>query len=1418
MFKFQTRSRLMVMIALIFAVESVVQPVMALPSVPGPDQLYKESLEAIGESMKPNSDLRRAMALSRVAQMKTGFGGIDPALQEIMNAPMPAIETLLPNFTGVPTDVDPFFMRSERWENAEAQVRDYATLARKDSVEIYVPGSAKKLVVNYPLRQLIATDEYLFFQLAADSNQYDRWAGMAGSVGGGFFAVEISQLNMHAKRGSPVPFFFLPIEGKNWRSNLQALDIVEGDFLTLTNGIDPAFSIPMKEIRDLIQVSKANLDYSVLVALTNSNNFRAGSNTRVLPAPGSTAGLGLFFTGLDSSRPGWNFFKDVKYTDLNSSKFKDVVQMNLKQKLFAGFIEKSGKSLPFASLLMTSTPAMAAGDPVADALFRIMIFSGAIGATMVASFIALKTNESLVKKIISVEDKIKSLGKQVPETFQTFRRWLRVQGSLQTSIAQFPLISPSITLQYHFDKLMAGVASGEHTLIRKILNLTVLPNLRHFGKLSVNGRVTVMGAGWAATFGVAVAWAHYFYAMPLFVEHVAPHVFSDGISLALKEFFIDGDPAARAFLWIQLMVGATIGVLRGPADFTMDANSQVIDGIHSKVDEELRREGKNPHDPKIQSLREARIAEYSDKFLVQKGLPPMFERIFDSMSLYQKIASKRGYGQLGGDKPETYQFLADNVNPKSNYKVTKDAEGNPDMSGESFILASRRGMLPTFLRRALTQAEEWNKMDPSPASAKALELVKSMIRDSDRHKKKIQAVANYLYEASEKAQNGMELWDQVLDKEKRAKLRQDLAEIDLMTKSYRQLLIMSQYEGPIEFNTRFLPKIWSEKYGPAESEIAVLLFRRAAASVLDKSKGENYAPRRQDIIAYRDVAVTEALDEVRKSYPELAGKTDQEILSNPDLKTEVNHRATIIIKDKGDAQVAQENAGRFEYKQSWLERRRSRIVFARAEERFRDYVSEHPEMSDADGERIFKDFYAKEATRQIGLHIQGLAPESAKDYRNAQGVSFQPNNGKYETMLKEVRETAELLAKQELDTLNVKTFMAKLSPEAQKQLKLQIYANNFAQVYTDATTLTDSSVSSVDTAQPGMTQKYRQALARGMSAAFAGLDSFEASLNGNLNASARVREILDKPDRMTPEELAIAQADIAAQRAKGRTGTLTPSDEVRAILVKRGRLTAEEFAEVSATIHGQRLARKALGRVVGFQRKAISVVGSAANRGLRFIDSGFNDLHVGRGLTGILNRRLPFAEDFISANMRNMRFWPIGFTFSWAWSCYALYTGIPHSVWVAGFLFQGILQMAPVMWLFRNYRMQGFKPYDSDKGNLHLFAKYGLSEFLGYTVTFFGVLSSVLLSSRVEEITTRMITPVAGFFQSISPQEMGMLALSGALAWIGGKYYGKWKQRMEMRRLQLITEVTNRRAGILSTSKEKHSDSTQIKMCRQVFQ
>ncbi len=161
----KARFHFTVFIVTIFMLESLVQPVLALKfSAIG--QIANASATApVEASQQDFKSLQSSVSRQMIEAMKTGFNGRDPALRDLMSIDMNLVDSLIPDFRNAPVDADPFFMRSQKWVESREAVQDYSVQGTATTTEILLPESGRKLVLELPLRSLIATNEYLFFTL-----------------------------------------------------------------------------------------------------------------------------------------------------------------------------------------------------------------------------------------------------------------------------------------------------------------------------------------------------------------------------------------------------------------------------------------------------------------------------------------------------------------------------------------------------------------------------------------------------------------------------------------------------------------------------------------------------------------------------------------------------------------------------------------------------------------------------------------------------------------------------------------------------------------------------------------------------------------------------------------------------------------------------------------------------------------------------------------------------------------------------------------------------------------------------------------------------------------------------------------------------------------------------------------------------
>lgn len=1377
LFKVSTRQLLIHTLTVVFAIESIALPtqagVMNYPkSQNSGTQQPSTSSSGIVNNATDFRKINDTLGRKYFESSKTGFNNLNPAIKDIMSVPSQIIAENAPRFEGrKELDLDPYFMRSGQWVPAERKVSDFLVKPLGAGVEIFVPGASNKLVLNIPLRPIWANDEILLFAVAKTSNIFAEKIGEKETVGESFFAVEVPRLKVMAQAKEPVPFFSLPIQGSNWRENTKAMYFVQGDLLALMNEEEKVLYW-MDDIREVLAAERALLDLAVMMSVMDPRQaaLMKDPSYRVLPAPGSTAAFGTVFTGLNLNRPGWNFFKSPP------EKFAEVAQL-----------EKNGSghsSFSFLKLIATKAISQAeaqsvSGDPVHDALMNAAFFVGMISTVAVISAFVLKykpEKNPIKKKLDEIWKKraefdsslAKQEGRSVKDYFHIF-------GSFTTSIAQFPLISPGLGSRFAVDRWIPYWGSAKHKLLARVMHFTTLPGLRHFGDLTVTAKPTILGSGYAGTIGVGIGYLMSFHALPAFAHYVGP-LLGTTLNLALNQAFNADNAAVNALLITNLLVGASIGVLRGAADFTMDAKSREIERISSKVDVVLRDQGKNPHDPKINSQREEMINKEFDIALVKLGLPTSFEKLFDAMSLYQAIAESRGYTAAVAEREK-------NLNPM---KYGPDREAYPNLEnlkGDSFTMISRRGLLPWILKRTQQQAQMWHETSPSETTRNALALANEAVNDSDRLLSSIQVAANHIYEVVKAAESGEDTLRNLYNKEKLAQVKAEIEAVSQKAVKFRQLLTLSMYEGSIEYTGRYLPRDWIEKYGANGANLFVLLARKSEASFLDEEGNRNLSARREDVLTYLDKAERKAFEEIKK-LPELAGLTDQKIRSIPEVQSELAIRASLITAELGQQNRADEAAKKFKPQNSWYENWLHRRAIKKTQARMFQYNREQRDLgnviSPEQEKKTLRDIYVSEISQNIGLHIQDLAANKARLSRPTGEVPWYPVNNAisreefaelvrsgesmmsfeeyqklsarvndseaaarhitpnqaYQILLNEVRQGAEGDLKTAMSSKNMQTYLSKLSPTEREYFEARMYASAFISQYRNATT-GQPLLSPVDPAQPGFTQRARQWLA---------------------NRTVKDLETLSELENLRPDPW-----------------------------------------------------EKSLLR---FRRAVVSSVSSKANRGLRFVDGFFGDSSVERSLMGVLARRVPLLEDVVSANIRNLYLMPVGLSVSWAWSHHVLRTGIDYAFWTTGFIFQGLTIIAPSQWLYRNYRLQGFMPFANIKN-------YLANDVYAMIVTFPSTIVGILMLHQVHEILNDGIAgPVGKAMASVSVPEGLSWLMAGALAWVGGKYFEEWKAKSAINRIKLFgkkSEVNVAAKSANALTPESQQSVSGPLMCSVVF-
>ena len=97
-------------------------------------------------------------------------------------------------------------------------------------------------------------------------------------------------------------------------------------------------------------------------------------------------------------------------------------------------------------------------------------------------------------------------------------------------------------------------------------------------------------------------------------------------------------------------------------------------------------------------------------------------------------------------------------------------------------------------------------------------------------------------------------------------------------------------------------------------------------------------------------------------------------------------------------------------------------------------------------------------------------------------------------------------------------------------------------------------------------------------------------------------------------------------------------------------------------------------------------------------------------------------------------------------------------------------------------------------GVFHLGGKYGLSEALGYAVTFVAIMPAVLLTTEVGKLLTERIgAPISESMQNFSLPAVSAVVMTGLLSYIAGsKVYEKWKMKRTFARLSAFEDKAGR--------------------------
>ena len=546
-------------------------------------------------------------------------------------------------------DEDPFFLRSQRWLPLNAGEAAPGTGAVLD-----YPLLRKRLHITAPgLRTLLTTDDYTFLTTASDE---------------GLFVIDTMEALQSASDERPVPVFFMPLPGKPRRARILATQ--EVIVLALAGGTP--LPVLLADITLVTQAGRLNLaltqiqqiearlqrgtlmapeSLAALASFTQDGQPQAltrlietltrtdGEAGPLLPAPGSTAGNGILFTGFGATA---------------SPPAAPSLHTRTLQKIWDAL------TIPSAHAVMEISGAATAASLLSHFTYFVGVSTVALIASVVLKYTVLKGKIAEKRRCRDLLEASQPTGKTPPRSW--LARGIRaaekttigrevveigdVYAHTLTTLYQFPGVTFGNVLEYAADRFFPKQA-GPKKPLRRLLENTALFVRDTMSGIPVNTMTWVMGAVVLGGIDTALYYLQLYHLVPTIALWIAQNV--PGLRELFEEAYAIGNPHTEILNRFALFNCIVSYYNAGASSLSQDIQGQFIGAIRAAVDDDLRRMGLNPDSADVHAERERRVRDRMDASLRRMGLPGPESFLFDAQSLHEGAMRIVGYG--GRDRP-----------------------------------------------------------------------------------------------------------------------------------------------------------------------------------------------------------------------------------------------------------------------------------------------------------------------------------------------------------------------------------------------------------------------------------------------------------------------------------------------------------------------------------------------------------------------------------------------------------------------------------------------------------------------------------------------------------------------------------------------------------------------------------------------
>jgi hypothetical protein len=699
-------------VSLAISAQLIFSPYLALAS----DRVNPNSIRTSSFAGTPTSSAGKSVN-SANAQLANAAASAEleanPFLKQLMESQVSADGFQIPFSINDPAlDKDAFLLGSgsQTWltrssfnsGSANQLTNDSSeSLVRKNSdgtLDITVPRSNRTLHINAPLSALQATDNYFFLTLDPSSDWFQKAAGPGVAPGEGLFIIQRAGLASAANANIPVPVYFLPLPGSGWTGKVVSQYLPQLDTLALASRGGDLIPLELKDVATLIEAENMNLQLA-LEATAKFDPSGMGQDLRehkvIRPAPGTTAGFGMFFTGLNLKSPQNSYWKTVEQlAALENSKFNSSKWLNaLLNKLPMGL----GILLPQQAQAITLSPKV----------IGILQYVGTIVAAMMVISVVVKYSHPGVRAKMKAirENDIKSGARKEPKTLlgkagREVREVFDVFAPVATTVAQIPAVTTGDAIEMFLDRFFTASTSGDHTLVRRALNKSFYFSRRSLSNVPTDSKTFALGALYMGAIDTAAVGIQLDTVVPwMSKELLLPHV-SPELGAKIVDAFDYNNPNYKNTVIGEILANGQSHFVRGAAGFSIEARQLATAAIQVETDNELRNQGINPLLPENESKRDHLFEEKMNKRLQLSGLPGSDKFLFDLNTIYAQGPKWFGYRT-----PEEMQ------------------------TEETFIYQKRHQMRRSVMKRAIEHANRIAIESPSTQATQTLQLLQQELRD-----------------------------------------------------------------------------------------------------------------------------------------------------------------------------------------------------------------------------------------------------------------------------------------------------------------------------------------------------------------------------------------------------------------------------------------------------------------------------------------------------------------------------------------------------------------------------------------------------------------------------------------------------------------------------------------------------------------